>query len=175
MPRHPAEPQASDVESPVLPVNAQPVLTIESLLGVIASMQKQQADANDKLANALLESRKPYEDPNKKVNDDLFRKQFEETARRQEQNQKYSQSVCEHIAGCNPLGDTKDLYGRTSIVWHIGDVGQDVGICTVCQRIWHEGDPDFSQWRTKKSINVQSASGRRTVYNPIEARELARL
>ena len=155
-------------------------ITNETLLTLIATMQQQvveaqkaQAEANAKLAEAIVklnEPKAPYVDPAKAVNDETFRKQMDDIHRFEKANKAYAESNCTHIAGSNQLSDTPDLHGRTAIAWHTGDIGQETGICTVCGHLFRDVDPDFHIWRRKKSINHQSAAGHRTVRDPEGAR-----
>jgi hypothetical protein len=69
------------------------------------------------------------------------------------------------------LSEQRDIAGRTSIGWHRNDIGVDIGICSVCQRIFRPEDPDYAQWRKKPSFNKLSQAGHRNVMNPVEARE----
>lgn len=168
------------IDTPETPVTAAtlPKMTTEDLLGIIAGMQQQllesqkaQVAANQALAEAIIESKKPYVDPKKEINEKMFREQAKETELRQKANIRYAQNMCEHIAGCSPLSEQKDIAGRTSIIWHRTDVGADVGVCTVCQKIFRPGDPDYAVWRNKKSFNKLSASGVRMFADPLKARE----
>ena len=159
-----------------------PQMTASDLLTIIATMQKQlmeqqraQTDANKALAEAIMDSRKPYEDPKKKINDEIFKKQEQLLTTQQKANIKSAQDQCEHIAGCNQLSEQKDLYGKTSIAWHRGDLGQVFGVCTVCQRIFHQDDPDFQKWKRMPSFNKMSTSGSRWVADPVAAQQRSRL
>lgn len=146
-------------------------LTVPDLLALLAKMN---GDSSDKLAAALIESRKPYIDPNKEINDQMWREQAREQAKREKANTAAYQKNCPHIAGCNSLSDLRDQAGRTSIVWHKLDSTEAIGICTNCTRVFHEDDPDYQEWRTKPSINKMSASGDRFFSDPLAARRVAR-
>ena len=136
----------------------------------LAESQRQQSEANRALADAIIESRKPYVDPRKKQNDEMFKEQERQIALRTKVNVTYAQSVCEHIAGCSALSEQKDIAGRTSFVWHRNDIGVDIGVCTVCQKILRPEDPDYALWRRKSSFNKLSAAGTRTFMDPLKAR-----
>ena len=114
--------------------SAQPIST-DALLTLIASMQQQllasqqaNADANARLAEAILKTTEPreYVKTTKELaveaNEELFKKNEKELERRKKANKEAEQTYCEHIAGCSQLGDEKDLRGRTSILWHRNDV-----------------------------------------------------
>lgn len=169
-------------ETEAIPVA--PAMTTEQLLTLVVSMQKQLADViaaqsqnSQAQTDAILELARPKE-PLKtarqiadEANEKQFKAQQDQIEKNAKANEKYAHENCEHIAGCNALSETKDIAGRTSIIWHRGDVGQTTGICTVCQRIFKQSDPDFAKWRRMKSFNKDSASGYRTVMNPVEAIE----
>jgi hypothetical protein len=175
-------------ETPKAVEAVQPAMSTEQLLTLVASMQqqlievqKQAAAASAAQTDAILKLAEPKEalksarDLANEANDKQFKDQQREQERRTKANNKFAQDNCEHIAGCSPLSESKDIANRTSIIWHRGDVGQTTGICTVCQRIFKQSDPDFYQWRKKKSFNKDSASGFRTVMDPLAAIELSYL
>lgn len=186
MPPHkndPAVPQASEAIDPNAPL---PQMTMAQLLAVItAATQQQSAAPNTQMlqemgktiAEAILESRKPMPDPKaeaQRKNDELFREQEREQQRRTKENRKAIQKACSHIAGS--YGDLEDMHHRTSIAWHRNDVGVEVGICTGCNRIFYPDDPDYSEWRQKKSFcRVMSAAGPRTVFDHKDALEKTHL
>lgn len=152
---------------------AEPAMSTEQLLKLLVSMQQQQAAQTE----AILKLAEPKEalKSTRQLADEINEKQFKDQQREQEKrtksNHKFAQDNCEHIAGCSPLGDSANMAGLTSIIWHRGDVGQVTGICTVCQRLFRQSDPDFYQWRKKKSFNKESAAGFRTVLDPLVAIE----
>ena len=155
-------------------------LSTNDLLKLVASMQQQvlvsqqeAAKANAALAAAILETTKPREvlktkqQQAQEINDANFLKNQKELQRRQKENKRIEQSYCDHVAG--GLGAEKDLRGRLSIVWHRNDLRVDVGICTVCQKIFRPGDEDYLRYRNKKSINLLSTAGDHWVEDPLKA------
>jgi hypothetical protein len=165
-------------------------LTTDALLSLIASMSQQllasqnaAKESNEKLAAAILETTKPREALKSKEqiaresNDKLFDEKAKELKRRQRENEKYGQELCDHVAGCSALSEQRDIAGRLSIIWHRNDVGVDVGVCTNCGRIFRPTDPADAQqhtyqyWRKKPSFNKLSAAGHRTMLNPQKAME----
>jgi len=171
------KPKAESAEAPT------PAMTTEQLLALVVNMQQQlatlvanQSASSEKQTEAILELALKTQ---KQVAEELNEKQFKDQQKQQEAiakaNQKWAHENCDHIAGCNALGETANVAGLTAIIWHRGDVGQTTGICTVCQRIFKQTDPDFYQWRKKKSFNRESASGLRTVPDPLKAIELSYL
>jgi hypothetical protein len=165
-------------------------ITTDALLTLIAGMQQQllksqeeAAKANAALAAAILETTKPREVLKTKeqlareANDKLFDENAKELRRRQRETIRQSQDECVHIAGCSPLSEQKDIAGRTSILWHRNDAQVDIGICTVCQRIFHPDDPvdgqghSYTFWRKQPSFNKISAAGIRQFLDPMKARK----
>lgn len=172
---------------------SQAPLTTEALLSLVASLTQQMlvsqqqaaeerraaAEANQKLADAILETTKPREILKSKEqlareeNDRIFEVQAKELSKRQKETKQYEQTICDHIAG--GLGETKDVHLRTSIVWHRTDAQVDVGICTTCGRQFHPDDPldaqghDYTYWRRKGSFNRISAAGVRQFMDPRKA------
>lgn len=94
-------------------------------------------------------------------NETIFRAAEKEQRERLKAVVKAEQDRCPHIAGSNPLSEDRDHSGRTSIVWHITDTGETVGICTNCQREFWPADEDYRQWRKIPSLNKISAAGQR--------------
>jgi len=175
----PAESQDEKFNSSATPISTDALLTlIASMQQQLVESQKAAAAANAKLAEAILETTKPREvlkstkELAKEANDKKFDDAAKELKRRQKENLAYEQNLCDHIAGGSALSEQRDIAGRTAIIWHRNDVGVDIGICTVCQRIFHPKDPidlqghSYTYWRKKPSFNKLSAAGHRTMANP---------
>ena len=164
-------------------------ITTEGLLSLIASLSQQlvatqqsAAQANEKLAEAILKTTEPREvlktrqQLAQEENDKLFDANAKELRRRQLLNKEAVENDCVHIAGCSQLSEQKDIAGRTAIVWHRTDAQYDVGICTVCGRQFHPDDPldalghTYNFWRKQPSFNKLSAAGYRQFENPGKAR-----
>ena len=153
-------------------------LSSEQLLAIIVSLQQENAKANAALANAILETTKPREHVKTQkeiaadANEQLFKKNEKLLEERKKLGKKQEQNLCDHIAGCSPLSEQRDIDGRTSILWHCTDAKVDIGICTVCQRFFHPLDgPDeqghtYQYWRKKPSFNKISKAGPRQFQNP---------
>ncbi len=165
-------------------------LSTDQMLALLVRFQqeavearKEAAEANKALAQAIIETTKPREvlKSAKEIADEKNNKLFDERAKeltkRQKANIKYEQSLCDHVAGCSNLSEQRDIAGRTSIIWHSNDVNVDIGICTVCQRIFRPSDEADEQghaylyWRKKPSFNKLSRAGARTFMNPTQAAE----
>lgn len=118
------------------------------------------------LADALVESKKPYSDPRQKENDEMFRQSSRETQERMRKQVMADQATCTHLQGSNPLSDFPSPHGLTSIVMHdLGD-GTVFGVCTNCLRQFWPSDADYGTWMRKKSGNRISAAGRRWARMP---------
>ena len=147
------------------------VMSQESLLELIGKMNEGIAE---KLANALIESKKPYIDPAQESNKEADRASARRQRIRDAANKKADQDNCPHLAGSNSLSDQPDLLNRTSIIWHTSDSSETFGICTNCQRIFRDNDADYVTWRRRPSINKQSRAGERFFADPMRARAIAR-
>ena len=155
-----------------------PPMTMGDLLLIISKMQEQQAASNKELAAAIIETTKHREAPKtpKQIadekNNELFRQREKEWDERKRQGIKASQNTCDHIAGCSPLSEERDVRGRTDIAWHGLDNGFDVGLCQVCGKTFYPGvTPDYEYWRKKPSICRRSSAGDRRFMDPNRARE----
>ena len=173
-------PVSAEIETPVVAETPAPLpsMTQDALLTIIASMQQQllasqqaQAEQNKALADAIInlatpkapvKTRKQEAD---EENERMFKEQEEEHRKNEKALIKRSHELCDHIAGSNALSDERDLRGRTSILWHRNDIGVEVGVCQVCQRIFLPDQPDYISWRKKPSICKLSTSGNRMVPN----------
>jgi ElaB/YqjD/DUF883 family membrane-anchored ribosome-binding protein len=125
---------------------------LEDLLQPLLSALEDFLKEFKRKAQALLEE---------ETRESTFRKLAKELRERQERYKKDEQDNCPHVAGCNPLSEMQDTFGRTSIVWHTLGTGAAVGICTVCQRIFLPEDKDYAEWRAKPSFNRWSSAGTR--------------
>lgn len=185
-------PDSTETATAVLepPTSGPAPLTTDQLLTLlvtlqqqVAQSQKEAADANRALAAAIVKTTEPREyvksakEIADEANNKLFDERAKELAKRQKANIQYEQSLCDHVAGCSSLSEQRDIAGRTSILWHSNDVNVDIGICTVCQRIFRPSDPvddqghNYLYWRKKPSFNKLSKAGSRTFMNPTQAAE----
>lgn len=136
---------------------------LQTLLSTVVSSAVEQAVAKtaDLTARAIEESKKPYIDPLQAENQATMRRSMREQAERNRISQKIAQENCPHLQGCNPLSDfTSNL---TSIIHHVLDSGEQIGICTNCLHVFREGDPDYVEWMQKKSGNRTSSAGQRFI------------
>jgi hypothetical protein len=182
-PLEPKSDVSTTVEALVTTENL-PLLSQTDLLGILVAMQRQleasqkaQAEANKALADAILETTKPRErlltrkERAEEENAKQERIREKDAEVRLKATIKYSQDNCDHIAGCNEQSSMRDIAGRTSIGWHRLDIGAEVGVCTVCQRIFTPLDPEYRIWRKRPSFNQMSSSGNRNFADPIKALE----
>lgn len=116
------------------------------------------------LAEAIIESRKPYTPPQVEENREIARQNTRKLEARKKTMERYNQDACPHLQGC--LGEQPG--NRTSIVWHRLDDGVTVfGICIACQKQFWPDDPPYTdgstymQWRRKACANSLSEAGMR--------------
>lgn len=126
----------------------------------VAANQSQNTAISAKvLADAILESRKPYKSDEQLANEEQQRATMRLLRDRQEQAKKFNEDNCPHLQGCNELSErTGEL---SSILHHQNDLGEMIGICTNCQRIFKPGDTDYMQQMRRKSGNKMSQAGQR--------------
>ncbi len=137
-------------------------LTPEQLQAIIVSAVEGAGEKQAKiLAEALIESKKPYVDPKQAENAEADRKRDAEIQARMRENLKRDRQNCKHIRGSNALSDWPDDHNLTSIIHHQLDNGKLIGICTNCQRVWYPGDADYNEWMSKRSGNRMSLAGQR--------------
>jgi hypothetical protein len=156
---------------PVLSQIPDTPLSTSQLLQLLAHMGDKQATM---IAEAIVLAQKPYVDPKKEQNDKMFQEQNRRQMEQDRQAKHANQKLCPHIAGCNSLSEFRDHMNRTSIVWHKSDSTETFGICTNCQRIFRDNDPDYQEWRQKPCFNKASASGVREYADPVAAKERGR-
>lgn len=168
-------PKTEGVVEPVL--NSLPPQSMDAPIStaqLLELLSKMNAESAKTLAAAIVEAQKPYEDPKKAANEEMFRQNTRRQMEQQDADKKASQAHCPHIAGCNSLSEFRDHMNRTSIIWHKTDATEVVGICTNCQRWFRSNEPDYSEWRSKPCFNRPSASGNREYMDPRAAIERAR-
>jgi hypothetical protein len=120
---------------------------------------------SETLANAILESRKPYVDPRNEQNEEQMRQSSREQRKREIEQTKYSQDNCPHMQGSNALSDRRG--DMSAIVMHKLDTGLVIGICTNCIKIFDARNPDHRKFFNMKSGNRMSASGSRFFSDPV--------
>lgn len=122
--------------------------------------------SNEKLVEALIESRKPYVDPKTEENDKMLRANFKSLEERKRRGKALEQSSCPHLQGSNILSEESG--DRTAVLWHRLDNGVWFGICTNCQREFWPEDKDYREWWTKKSGNRKSQAGQRDFLDQVQ-------
>ena len=141
--------------------NTKITMTAAELKAMIVDSQKETAKL---IADALIESKKPFIDPRVAENEAMFRKSSRELEERKRQMIIADQASCEHFQGSNQLSEkTGDL---TAIAWHRYDDNVIRGICTNCLRLFVPTDPDYVSQFRRKSGNRISSAGRRDYLTP---------
>lgn len=124
----------------------------------MAETLAKQGDKNaEVLANALRESRKPWEDPKQIQNEAEMRRNMKETSRKQRATKKFQQAACPHTMGSHP--DSARSLPDSSFIIHTLDNSETIGICTNCQKIISSRRPEDLIWFSKKGGNVRSSAG----------------
>jgi hypothetical protein len=128
-----------------------------------------------KLAEALIESKKPYVDPRQVENEKAMREQMRVVNERMKAQIYASQETCPHLQGSSELSDFSGQL--SSIVLHRLDNGVVVGICTNCQKQIFSDDPNIEVQKIfrMKSGNRMSSAGIRNFVDPKAAMAAGRL
>jgi hypothetical protein len=134
----------------------------EIIATAIASASQHQSESNRALAEAIIESRKPYKDPNVAANEEAARQSMRESNERMRQQIKANQRGCSHLR--NAGGTRPDTL--TAIAKHQLDHGEIIGICTECIRVFKPGDGDYTFWMRKASGHEMSRAGQRQFADP---------
>lgn len=150
------EAKDSDDQIVTLSVKELRALIAETKAGDQESLAK---TITNTFADALRDLRKPYVDPAQKENNDKQAAQMRQLHDRMKRNLEIDRTNCAHLQGSNALSEEQGT--RLSIAWHKLDTQTWWGICTNCQREFWPSDPDYRQWRAKKSGNRSSQAGQR--------------
>lgn len=155
-----------ETEAPESGLSKKDLAFIASLVSqaVEAATSKSAETSARVLADAILESRKPYRDPKQDQNDEAFRKSSRELEKRIRENMKASQELCPHKQGCNDLSESQSQL--SSFVTHRLDTGLVWGICTNCQKQIFSNVPEHGRFFKEKSGNRMSSAGIRTFNDP---------
>lgn len=143
-------------------------LTKEDLASIVnaavSAMSNQSAEVSAQIiANALIESRKPYIDPKREQNEEQFRQNDREIKRRLRENLKIAQDSCQHMYG--GLGDEPHA-SLSAFQMHRLDTGLIVGWCSVCSKRIFSDRPEDRNFFTRKSASRMSSAGLRNFYDP---------
>jgi hypothetical protein len=160
-------------ESASAPATASPKsgklsIGMDELQALISASVSQAVEQSSKvIAEALIQSRKPYVDPKNEENDRRMRASNHEIQQRIKREIEASRDSCAHLQGSNALSEFQGMLG--SFVLHQLDTGVVVGICTNCQKQIWSNDPKDSEFFRRKSANRMSRAGQRFFLNPTEA------
>ncbi len=152
---------ADEQEKPVTKTNSPAGLSTETLLKMLVDSQKQNTEANQKLAEALLESRKPYVDPKVlKAQQDAL----EEKKRAVEielRNRQHRKASCPHIRD----------NGTPNVKWMEHSNGITKGVCGGCFSEFDTRNPEDLKIlrRDLKSIRNMGRAGQHARQNVIGA------
>jgi ribosomal protein L32 len=137
------------------------------LTSLVNKITSQTNASNRELVGAILKSREPFVSDEAKADAQALKDQMRRQHDQLEANRLADQARCEHIQGSNSLSDYPSVYGRTSIIWHVLDTQEVIGVCTNCTRVFRSCDPDYETWRRKPSGNRMSSAGQRFFADPL--------
>lgn len=145
-------------------------LGIEELQALISASVSEAVEQSSKvIAQALIESRKPYVDPRQEQNQKMMQDQQRELHDRIKADIAASRENCAHLQGSNALSEFQGQLG--SFVVHQSDTGVAFGICTNCQKVIWSNNPADRQWFVRKQANRMSRAGQRVFMDHAKAQE----
>lgn len=112
-----------DESQNVTKVDSPAPFTMEQLMKMFVEAQKDQAKANEKLAEALENNRKPYIDPKFVAEMEQRRKDRKELVDQEIRKRAIAKKVCPHV----------NEGGKLNIKWHQHSNGIILGVCGTCQ------------------------------------------
>lgn len=143
-------------------------MTPDQLQQIITSaVQAATSSYGDKIANAILESRKPYVDPAQAENARRDREAARTMKAKLDAQIEADKETCPHLQGSNALSEFQGQL--TSFVLHRLDTGEMVGICTNCQKVISSLNPEDRPLFQRKSGNKMSMGGQRNFLDPLAA------
>lgn len=133
----------------------------------VAIATSQSAEVSAKiLADALLESRKPYVDPRKEQNDKMMKEQTRQTTDRINADIARSREYCPHKKAASELSTRVSEDG--AFVVHVLDTGEMIGICTNCQKVISSLIPEDLKFFSARGGNTPSRAGTRIFADPLK-------
>jgi hypothetical protein len=122
------------------------------------------------LADAIRDSKRPYEDPKQKANDAAMRKSMIAAKNEEKKRTTYFQdNVCPHTMGSSE--SSARALPDSSFAVHVLDTGEVIGVCTNCQKVISSLKQEDARLFAKKGGNIRSAAGQRTFVNPYKAQQ----
>lgn len=119
------------------------------------------------LGNAIVESKKPYVDPGQEANEASMRESMKKQKQAQDRQKKFDQDSCPHKMASNPLSSTPDMFGRAAF-WHFRlDTGEQILICSNCQKVVRQTDPEFVKFASMPTTNIAGSAGQRFFADPL--------
>jgi hypothetical protein len=160
---------AKNQDTPQVAEDQQISLSIDQLKEILQTAKNAQQTKHDstlkELVNAIVESRKPYEDPLRAENERMFRENDRRSLNAQRENLRRAQDSCPHVKG---LGGQEP--GSASAFWiHTTDTGETIGICSYCQKVISSLIPEDGKYFAMKGSNSPSAAGKRSFWDPLGA------
>jgi hypothetical protein len=114
---------SNEKETPVEKVNTAAPMTMEAMMKLFLDQQKETAIAQKALAEALLESRKPYIDPRYLAELEQRRKDRKALVDLEIKKRAYAKRACQHL----------NEGGKLNIKWMQHSEGIILGVCGICQ------------------------------------------
>lgn len=142
-------------ENPV-EVNTPAPLTMDTLMRMFLEQQKETAASNKALAEALLESRKPYIDPKYLAELEMRRKDRKALVDSEMKRRNYAKKACQHL----------NEGGKYNIKWMQHSNNIILGVCGICKSEFDAThnredaqllmkDPKSIRWMGRAGVHAQ--------------------
>lgn len=149
----------------------QVTVNVADLQALVAAAVKAASEQNAAvIAQALIESKKPYVDPAQKANEDFMKQQMRVATERMDREREMARETCPHKQGCNPLSEFEST--KSAFAIHQLDTGEVIGICTNCGKLISSLNPeDRPLFASKQGGNRPSRAGQRVFIDPLKAQK----
>lgn len=168
------EAKESKVEASA-PTSSVSLVELQAIVNAaVTAALAQSANQGQQIAAALLEARKPYEDPKQKANEESMRRSMHASDESQRRALAQDQLLCTHRKGSNALSSFP-AENNYAFIKHVLDTGEIIGICTNCTKVissvndGRDGRPNEISFFQLPSTNGTSQAGRRFFDDPLKA------
>lgn len=142
----------SDTKQPIEKVSTEAPMTMDTLMKLFLEQQKETATSQKALADALLESRKPYIDPKYVAELEQRRKDRKQLVDLEIKKRAYAKKACQHL----------NEGGKLNIKWMQHSNNIILGVCGICQSQFdatHNREDAQLLMRDPKSIRWMGRAG----------------
>lgn len=150
---------------PPLPTSAPVTLTMEQLQQLLTAAAGPKDNQFSTLVDAIIESRKPYVDPRRELDDEEFRRTMREQVIAKRRAEENSQRNCPHVKGATG----SQSYGQSAFWYHRLDTNETIGICSQCQKVISSLIREHAEFFKMRGDNIAGGAGLRMFLDPMKA------